>query len=85
MAKKRPIGQFKIDRDDIEENPEAVRAIMGTVIPIRAEMMFASNRIEYIALCDDFEEIEDGTEPPWYEIEGIEEKDGEVEVTWVKQ
>jgi hypothetical protein len=75
------IGRFTIDHEHIDDNPEIVRAIMGTLIVVRAESLFANSCIEYIALCDDFEAMDPGTMPPFYDVV----VDGEQgTITWSK-
>ncbi len=63
---KRRIGQFSLDYSFIENEPEKVRELMGQCIIVRAEYMLNSDRIEYTALCDKFEEVEKGHGAPNY-------------------
>lgn len=81
MADRR-FGRFSISLRDIEDEPSAVRAIMGEVIVLRAEAKFASHAIEYEALCEQFDPVEAGAEMPSYDV--IFEADA-YKVSFVKQ
>ena len=81
MTQANKIGRFTIDHEHIDGNPEIVRAIMGTLIVVRAESLFATQCIEYVALCDDFEDTNPGVMPPFYDVV----VDGEQgTITWSK-
>jgi hypothetical protein len=54
------VGAFSIPREFVFDNPGAVKQCMGRCIILRAECMAAYNRIDYIAICDDFEPVKDG-------------------------
>jgi len=70
------LGQFDIPRSDILESPELVMAITGRMIIYRAEMMFHKDTMEYIAISDLFEEIEQGQCPPEYVMVVEKTEDG---------
>ena len=61
--KSRRIGAFSIWRRLIDENPEEARALMGQCIILRAEMMLHTDCIEYIAISEQFPEINPGDTP----------------------
>lgn len=69
----RRLGKFSIQIDSIDTDqaesihggPE-VAAIMSCCIIVRAEMDYASWRINYTAICPQFAEIGEGLEPPVY-------------------
>lgn len=76
----RRVGKFSISRDMIENGPELVKQILGKCVVVRAEMMFDRDAIEYIAFCDEFDEVYLGSRPPSYAIEcskRIDEDTGE--------
>lgn len=64
----RRIGKIKVSRDAIDKVPEAVRAVMAKVIILRAEYMLCNETIEYIALCEEFDEVDIAVFPPDYEV-----------------
>lgn len=67
--KSKRIGKFSITRDLIDAAPEAVRRlVMSNVIVLRAELMAHMDAIEYIAISDEFEEVEPGMMPPDYVV-----------------
>ena len=63
---KNRVGTFEIARELIHSDPSAVLKVMARCIIIRAEYMFASNDIAYVALCADFDEIPTSSLPPAY-------------------
>jgi hypothetical protein len=79
--KDKRVGRFEMTADDIEQNPEAVRMVLGSCLVVSAVMMIPKRSIEYYAICDDFEEVPEGEEPASYDVELAE--DGTV--TWTKQ
>lgn len=68
MLTNRRIGKFNIEIDVINDAPEVVQQVMGDVIVIRAEALLQTNMVEYHALCDSFEEVEDGVVVPEYDL-----------------
>ena len=77
----RRYGKFWIDTEVIEENADVVKVIMGNVIVLRAEHDYTMKRINYVAQCDAFEELDAGAEPPDYDV-GFDPDTSEV--TWSK-
>lgn len=63
------IGRFRIWRPMIEREPAVIRSIMARMIVVRAELRWDTDSIEYVALCDDFDLVEQGFIAPEYEIE----------------
>lgn len=59
-------GRIEISWICIHENPDEVQKVFAKVIPVRAELKFISNSIEYDCLSYEFEQIEDYEEPPKY-------------------
>jgi hypothetical protein len=62
------IGKFKIENEFIRENEDAVLSVMGKVIVVRAELMWASDKIEYVAKSKEFDEVLGGNQIPEYNI-----------------
>lgn len=64
------IGNFKISIEMIR-NPEchsATLKIMGSMIIVRAEQVFAGDCIEYTAISEYFDEVQLGSIAPDYEL-----------------
>ncbi len=60
------LGRFHLSRQMIEDNPGFVRQVMAKIIVVKAELMWATNNIEYVAICDDFKPISGGVIVPEY-------------------
>lgn len=70
------LGVFRVPYEIIKEEPEFVRKVMGECIIVRAEYMYVYKAIEYQAISDRFDEIEEGQLLPvyiwkWSEDEGL--------------
>ncbi len=64
---KRRIGKFYITRDVFEEPEWAVSSkVFERVAIVRCELLFNRDEFEYIALSQDFDEIDPAIEPPEY-------------------
>lgn len=61
-------GVFHIPRRSIFESPDLVKKIMSQMLIVRAEDMFVSSRIEYVAYSHLFDEVDQGSVAPHYEI-----------------
>lgn len=68
-------GKFRITNQLIRENQKAVQMVFSRCIPFRAEAMF-QGFIEYDALGEDFDEVEDGEEPALYIVKATTVYDG---------
>lgn len=53
----------------IEDHPDIVRRVTGEVVILRAEALFLKSCIEYIGLCEKFDELTEGEEIPSYDVE----------------
>jgi len=62
MNEPRRFGAFSIPRDIIDKSPEVARAALSGLIPVRAELRFDTDAIDYLALGECFDEC------PAYEI-----------------
>jgi hypothetical protein len=69
MQKNKRIGKVVISIDIIENRPEVVHLIFSRFIPFRAEMMWHEGQVEYIGVCDMFDEREEGAKTPEYVFE----------------
>lgn len=81
MFEDRRLGKFSIDVEVMNDRPDVVKALMGQCIVLRAEHLLASNVVEYVAQCDEFDEAEPGLVVPTYNIE-ITETDTEMVLDW---
>ncbi len=66
MYDSRQYGKFHISRVFLEDNHEAVQAIMATCIIYRAEYSLAKDGVDYDAWCEDFSEVPLGAMMPEY-------------------
>lgn len=73
----RRLGRFSIANESIQDRPGIVSRIMGACIIVRAEMLYASNRIEYHAICYRFRPVQFGEVMPEYRW--IIREDGDIE------
>lgn len=66
--KREQIGKFTIPFGMVDKHPEKVAAIfaMLKLVPVRAENMFHSREIEYIAISERFPEISRNEVVPLY-------------------
>lgn len=64
----RRLGKFMIPMQMIKEIPDDVRLIMGQVIVLDADYKVESDRIEYLAICDQFAEAPRGAVPRYYAV-----------------
>ena len=78
----RRVGRFSISVHLIREAPEILRTISGCCIIVRAEINFATDDIEYTALCERFSPIPPSAAIPYYQwIIRTDETLGQVSVT----
>lgn len=73
-------GWFVISGMFIVDAPKAVKEIMGRCIIVHAAPEPHYDAIKYQAISDDFDEVQEGTVIPEYEIEA--QKDSSGKVTW---
>lgn len=68
--KSNQLGVFRISLEMIRRQPRLVARVFAllNVVPVRAEALYVSNCIEYVALSDRFEPIPQDTKPPEYEL-----------------
>jgi hypothetical protein len=74
----RRLGRFAIPSGMIRLKPNEVVAALAGCIIVRAELAWASNNIEYIAICDEFDVTPEGSEPPRYDVVLHTDPDGSV-------
>lgn len=59
----------------INERPEVVQLMMAVFIPLKAEI-FPQGWVEYIGICEHFEEREEGFLTPQYDFVIMRNSDG---------
>ena len=79
MIKSKKIGRVKIPMNLINELPEAVQLVMSVFIPLKAEI-YPQGWIEYIGICDQFEESQEGFVTPQYDFDIIRNEDGKYSI-----
>lgn len=76
IMKKYKLGRFDIPREVILDDPETAIAITNGMLIFRAEMMFHTDAVEYMTVSPMFDEIDNGSIPPYYEIIVEKNEDG---------
>ena len=61
-------GVFELSRKVIEADPTLAFRILGTVLIVKAECLFYTNAIEYMAYSPMFDEQPDGAYPNHYDV-----------------
>ena len=69
MLNDRRIGKFEITEDVINDYPEAMKIIMGTLIVLRVEYDMVLGTLTYTAICSKFSTLEKTQKPFLYEVE----------------
>lgn len=59
-------GLFLISRELLEDAPAIVKRVLSDVIVVRAELRWDLDAIEYVAICDKFDECPEGELTPPY-------------------
>ena len=72
------LGRFAVAMNIIHESPVMAQLMLSGMVIVRAEHRYDLNAIEYMALCDDFDEVSAGYEAPYYDARMNEQRvDGE--------
>jgi hypothetical protein len=76
------MGRFRITKELIEHNPDTVARIFAEMkcVPVRAEALFQPPVIEYFAISELFDEVDEYSRTPEYEIKVSEDEDGNLTV-----
>ena len=74
------LGQILVSLKEIRRDYESVAQVFGwlKLVPVRAELLYASMSIEYLAISERFREIPEGSPVPRYEIKVRRGEDGGV-------
>lgn len=68
-------GRFSISLDLVHQDPYRIMAILSQCLVVRCELLYAGNRLEYIALSEAFSEVPTGMITPEYQV--VISEDGE--------
>ena len=77
-------GKFRIAFEFLDNDWELLLKPMGEVVVVRAEALYASKVIEYLAYSNNFDEVEIGSEAPYYCVMFTKNKDGSLTHQWRK-
>lgn len=66
MNRDRRIGRFSISMALIEVFASDAKRIMGQCVIVKAEQLYSSNAIEYVAISEHFRELADNEMVPEY-------------------
>ena len=81
------LARFRVPEELVRMCPESVLDAMKDVLIVRAELLFATNAIEYVGMCERFDIANPTEEPPDWHMDRIMEEmevDGKTELC-VKQ
>lgn len=84
MIKSKRIGRVKIYLQLINDLPEAVQLVMSVFIPLKAEI-FPEGWIEYIGICEGFEEREEGFVTPQYDFDIVTNENGTYSIKEIRK
>lgn len=66
---KRRIGRFTIAAPLIDTDCDQIMTeVMGACVVVRCEMLYAQGAFEYVAISPRFDEVDLGSEVPWYDV-----------------
>jgi hypothetical protein len=63
---KRRIGKFYVNMDMLEGDLDTIRRILLGVIVIKAKLVYETDCIEYLGICDHFDVVPPGDMAPDY-------------------
>lgn len=70
------LGRFLISHAPITHDWRCLLPLFAKVVILRAESLYHLEAIEYLALCEDFEEVEMGAAPPAYRFTCVGDAEG---------
>ena len=62
----RRLGRFSIDMGLVEHQTVMAQLMLSGMVVVGADYRYDQNAIEYMALCDEFDEVPEGHEAPHY-------------------
>ena len=64
----RRVGRFVLQSSLLEVCPDVFKEILSTCIVVRCEQIDHMDVFEYIAICDEFQELGEGCAAPEYHV-----------------
>lgn len=74
----RRLGRFLVSRTLLREQPEQLKPLFSEMIVVEAQMRWERDSVEYLAMSDRFEVVEEGVMCPLYEITFRKDEEGRV-------
>jgi hypothetical protein len=74
----RHLGAFRIDLSLINHHPKLVRDLMARMIVLRADYKIEWNAVEYMAICSEFDEMNEYDAARYYDPQFFLHEDGRV-------
>jgi len=83
---KRRIGKFKVSKTSIDKTLDQIEIIFSflKMVPVKCEYIYENNSFEYTALCERFDEVDEGCIPKFYNIEIEKDAKGFIEAIRVR-
>jgi hypothetical protein len=81
----RRLGRFRIQRPLVRTLASELRSIFGEMVIVHAEMRWDTDSIEYVAMCDRFDVLEEGLEAPLYQLTLHTQEDGKLIILDVRK
>jgi hypothetical protein len=70
---------------EVDENYEGLKLLFSRFIPINISIVGFNYDVEYIGYSEEFEPLELGTIPPYYDAVFTSFQDGTIEMKFIKQ
>jgi len=74
----RRLGRFNVSRMLLREQPERLKPLFAEMIVVEAQMRWERDSVEYLAMSDRFDVVEEGMMCPLYEITFRKDEEGRV-------
>ena len=79
------VGAFTIQCDLIDDEPDMVRRVLSGCIVVRAETIYHTKEIAYVAIAEHFEDVPTGCQVPEYDILISKGENGEDKIQFLKK
>ena len=77
-------GKFRIAFEFLDNDWELLLKPMSEVLVVRAEALYDARAIEYLAYSNNFDEVEIGSEAPYYCVQLTKTENGALHYRWRK-
>jgi hypothetical protein len=61
------IGKFELNEDLVVHNPELAKPVFAKCVIVDCVRRFDTQKFEYMALSDEFDDVPEGAMAPWYD------------------